>query len=134
MLKAQLKDQKGFSLVELIVVIAIMVILIAMLVPNVIGYINKATIATEKSAAGTVYSSAQAYLTDVYADGKAGSYTGTLPISDVVAAELLESSQTEKLSNLSIAITNAVVTQVSFDSSTGKGKIVYKSGGAVLES
>lgn len=33
---------KGFSLVELIVVIAIMVVLLSMLVPNVVGYIEKA--------------------------------------------------------------------------------------------
>ena len=36
------KNESGFSLVELIVVIAIMVILISMLTPGVIGYIEKA--------------------------------------------------------------------------------------------
>lgn len=36
------KDEAGFSLVELIVVIAIMVILISILTPGVIGYIEKA--------------------------------------------------------------------------------------------
>ena len=45
------KNEKGFSLVEMIVVIAIMIILISMLVPNVVGYIEK----TEKlSALNTV--------------------------------------------------------------------------------
>ena len=36
------KNESGFSLVELIVVIAIMVILISMLTPGIIGYIEKA--------------------------------------------------------------------------------------------
>ena len=68
-LQAKLKDQKGFSLVELIVVIAIMVILIAMLVPNVVGYIKKATWATEQNGASTVFSAAQTYATDCYTKG-----------------------------------------------------------------
>ena len=66
-LQAKLKDQKGFSLVELIVVIAIMVILIAMLVPNVVGYVKKANFATEQNGAATVFSAAQTYVTDKYA-------------------------------------------------------------------
>ena len=63
----RLKNQEGFSLVELIVVIAIMVILIAMLVPNVVGYIKKANWATEQNGASTVFSAAQTYVTDYYA-------------------------------------------------------------------
>jgi prepilin-type N-terminal cleavage/methylation domain-containing protein len=63
---SKIKSQEGFSLVELIVVIAIMVILIAMLVPNVVGYIKKATWATEQNGAATVFSAAQTYATDCY--------------------------------------------------------------------
>ena len=68
-LKNRLNDNKGFSLVELIVVIAIMVILIAMLVPNVVGYIKKASWASEQNAASTIFSAAQTYVTDQYAAG-----------------------------------------------------------------
>ena len=87
-LQAKLKDQKGFSLVELIVVIAIMVILIAMLVPNVVGYIKKATWATEQNGASTVFSAAQTYATDLYTQG---SWTSATSISstDLVNGKLL---------------------------------------------
>ena len=87
-LQAKLKDQKGFSLVELIVVIAIMVILIAMLVPNVVGYIKKATWATEQNGASTVFSAAQTYATDLYTQG---SWTSSTSISsgDLVNGKLL---------------------------------------------
>ena len=55
-------NDKGFSLVELIVVVAIVIILTAALVPNVIGYINKANVAVTKSAAETVYNASVHYI------------------------------------------------------------------------
>ena len=90
-LQAKLKDQKGFSLVELIVVIAIMVILIAMLVPNVVGYIKKASWATEQNGASTIFSAAQTYATDLYT---AGSWSGGINITteNLLKAELLTKS------------------------------------------
>ena len=87
-LQAKLKDQKGFSLVELIVVIAIMVILIAMLVPNVVGYIKKATWATEQNGASTVFSAAQTYATDLYTQGSWNSATSITP-QNLVDGKLL---------------------------------------------
>lgn len=48
------KNTKGFSLVELIVVIAIMIILIALLVPSFVGYIERAHNVTDISNAKTL--------------------------------------------------------------------------------
>lgn len=48
------KNTKGFSLVELIVVIAIMIILIALLLPSVVGYIEKAHNVADISNAKTL--------------------------------------------------------------------------------
>ncbi len=45
------KKKKGFTLIELIVVIAILAILAAVAVPNFIGIMDKANIATEVAAA-----------------------------------------------------------------------------------
>ena len=90
-LQAKLKDQKGFSLVELIVVIAIMVILIAMLVPNVVGYIKKANYATEQNGAATVFSAAQTYVTDEYA---ATGNVVTPTVDELVTKQLLTKAPT----------------------------------------
>lgn len=81
-LKNRLNENKGFSLVELIVVIAIMVILIALLVPNVVGYISKAQDSANLSAAKTIYNAANTAVVDVKAQ------TGAWPDATKLAAAL----------------------------------------------
>jgi type IV pilus assembly protein PilA len=55
------KKKKGFTLIELIIVIAIIGILAVMIIPQVIGYTSKATTAKEKSDARTLQSAIKAY-------------------------------------------------------------------------
>ena len=59
--------KKGFTLVELIVVLVILAVLAAMLVPALVGYIDKAKKEKEYQAAATVYAAAQAVITEEYA-------------------------------------------------------------------
>ena len=71
-LRNRLNDNKGFSLVELIVVIAIMVILIAILVPNITGYINKSRDVSKSATAKSIYDAAYAYQTELIGQNKIG--------------------------------------------------------------
>ena len=77
----KMKNQKGFTLVELIVVLVILAILAALLVPALTGYIDKAN--KEKVIATTrmVVMAAQTEISEKYglkADGKlTGTFTGT---------------------------------------------------------
>lgn len=56
---------KGFTLIELIVVIAIIGVLAAILVPSMIGYIEKAKIQGANTNAGTLHKAINAYISDL---------------------------------------------------------------------
>ncbi len=70
MKKVGKSSKKGFTLVELIVVLVILAILAAMLVPALVGYIDRAKKEKEFQAASTVYTAAQALATEAYGKGK----------------------------------------------------------------
>ena len=62
--KRALKKQEGFTLVELLIVIAIIAILAAIAIPQFTKYKNKAYDAELASDAKNAYTAAVAYLTD----------------------------------------------------------------------
>lgn len=72
MLKAKLdsvrKNKKGFSLVELIIVVAIMVALIAVLAPSYIKYVQKSRDSAITTAAEDIYTAIKTYYGDVDTD------------------------------------------------------------------
>ena len=77
MKKVGKSSKKGFTLVELIVVLVILAILAAMLVPALVGYIDRAKKEKEFQAASTVYTAAQALATEAYGQSKHSSEAKT---------------------------------------------------------
>lgn len=74
------KDNKGFTLVELIVVIVILAILAALLVPALVGWIDKAREKSYAVEARTAYLAAQTLVSENYLDA---SYDITAKAADV---------------------------------------------------
>jgi type IV pilus assembly protein PilA len=64
MKKEVMKNNKGFSLVELIVVIAIMAVLMAVLAPALLRYVEKSRIQSDDSTAAEVKNAVEIALSD----------------------------------------------------------------------
>lgn len=70
--KAIFKNTKGFTLVELIVVLVILAILAALLVPQLLGWIDNARVKQDMIDAKNCLTATQAELTKLYASRKDG--------------------------------------------------------------
>ena len=68
MKKVRENSQKGFSLIELIIVIAIMAVLVAVLAPQFLKYVERARNATDIANATEIVEALQVYATDPDAD------------------------------------------------------------------
>lgn len=71
-----LKEKKGFTLVELIVVLVILAILAALLVPALTGYIDKANNQKVIATTRQVVMAAQTEVSEAYAKASDGKLTG----------------------------------------------------------
>ncbi len=88
----QLKNKKGFTLIEMLIVILIVVILIAIAVPAVNSYRENATETADEGAAKTLYTSIEAVLTE-HEYFSAGGFLGSYTDPDDATRNLLATNQ-----------------------------------------
>ena len=90
------KNKKGFTLVEVVVVLVIIAILIAIAVPSVMKYIDDANEAKYLAEARSVYIATEAEITKDYADNKAVDFSiyKTTTVTSPTVAELNKAVET----------------------------------------
>lgn len=103
------KNNKGFSLVELIIVIAIMAILAGALAPALIKYINKSRRSADISNADTIRTACQTAMSDEDAMVAIGTVVTGASVSD------LKSSYGAFSTEISSILGNSEITSKYFD-------------------
>lgn len=118
-LKQLKENKKGFTLIEMIVVIAIIGILAAILVPSMSGYLKTARDSKKEANARTVYTAAQAAVTSLEGTEKAvASTTHSMPADNTNDAlftkieELIGETNYDNFSEIKVTVSNGAVTAV----------------------
>lgn len=132
-------SKKGFTLVELIVVIVILAVLAAMLVPALVGYIDRAKKEKDYQTASTIYAAAQAVLTEQYGkgaitkksdDGKY--YKGTAALTEIKKGDFkAEDNTTDAVLELA-GVADGKILNYSFKTATDSTSLVISWGSVTI--
>lgn len=78
-------NNKGFTLIEIVIVIVIIAILAAMLVPSLTQWIDKSKMKTFTSACGTIKTAASSAVANAYAETGVKAFNADTMLNDVSA-------------------------------------------------
>lgn len=116
-MKSLKNNNKGFTLIEIVIVIVIIAILAAMLVPSLLKWIDNAKQKSAISAGSSIKTSIESVIADDYANGTAVPSTNTTfsnwaSVADLVGGKY-DADALKK--DVTFTVTNKVVTSMTFD-------------------
>lgn len=122
------KSNKGFTLVELILCIAIIAILAAVLVPVLMGYIRKSNLSNAKSNVQSAYTAVSTYISNCEVTGKVYSI-----VSDQFINEVKEASVADLSNDYTITFDGQLVSTVIYKHGNVSATLDVKSGDIKLK-
>ncbi len=118
-----MKKKKGFTLIELIVVLVIMAILAAAAIPTMMGYVDEARASQHLAEGRSVYVAATAVLTEAYGLGR---LEGTTPETSPIKVDY-----TSAAANTGVSAKKIYDMTVNGLGTTGDATITFTTGGRV---
>lgn len=125
-MKKMKNDNKGFTLVELIVVLVILAILAAILVPALLGYIDEAKQKQIVLEGKSVYTAAQAVASEMYAKNDSPENIGTYSSRILKMADV----DTSKISAIKVGFKEAYSSSTTTHGMWTVNYIAYEKTGA----
>lgn len=117
------KSKKGFTLVELILCIAIIAILAAVLVPALMGYIRKSNLSKAKSNVQSAYTAISTYISNCEVTGKVYS-----TVSSDMIKEIKDSNIADLTNGYTISFDGQLVSSVVYKNGNVSATLDVKSG------
>lgn len=111
---SSLKNNKGFTLVEVIVVLVILSIMSALLVPSLTGYISKANTKAAEAEARMVAVAVQTVLSEAYASKQVAAFKAEFP-QGTGSVSLSSGASGYKGDVYSLCETGGAITSINYD-------------------